>query len=102
MSCISTMETHKDAFYNRLRYKVTTDRVPVNGSIELTGKCNFRCAHCYNDIQGRGNEELDTTQWKSILDQMTEAGTLFLLITGGEPLLRSDFVEIYKYAVKKG
>jgi radical SAM protein with 4Fe4S-binding SPASM domain len=37
-----------------------------------------------------------------ILDQVAEAGCLWLLITGGEPLLRKDFLDIYTYAKKKG
>ncbi len=39
---------------------------------------------------------------KQIIDQIADAGTLFLLITGGEPLLRKDFGELYIYARSKG
>jgi radical SAM protein with 4Fe4S-binding SPASM domain len=47
-------------------------------------------------------KELKTDEILRIFDQIAEAGCLWLLITGGEPLLRKDFVEIYTYAKKKG
>jgi radical SAM protein with 4Fe4S-binding SPASM domain len=46
--------------------------------------------------------ELNTIQWFSIIDEITEAGCLNLLITGGDPLLRKDFLEIYSHAKKNG
>lgn len=45
---------------------------------------------------------MTTAQIKNLIDQMAEAGTLFLLITGGEPFVRSDFIEIFKYTRMKG
>jgi len=47
-------------------------------------------------------KELGTERIISLLDEITEAGCLSLLITGGEPLLRDDFGEIYRYAKRKG
>jgi radical SAM protein with 4Fe4S-binding SPASM domain len=46
--------------------------------------------------------ELKTEQILSLLDEITEAGCLFLLITGGEPLLRKDFPRIYTHAKQNG
>lgn len=81
-------------------------RVPLSGTIELTRRCNLRCIHCYvgeQDEQWRRREdELTTADWLSILDQVTAAGCLYLLITGGEPLLRPDFPEIYRRAKGNG
>ena len=45
---------------------------------------------------------MDTGRVLSVIDEITEAGCLFLLITGGEPLLRKDFPEIYRHAKKRG
>jgi radical SAM protein with 4Fe4S-binding SPASM domain len=47
-------------------------------------------------------EEMSTEHIVSVLDQITEAGCLYLLITGGEPLLRTDFPDIYRHAKEKG
>lgn len=81
-------------------------RYPLSATFELTNRCNFNCAHCYinlpaNDEAAR-ERELTTEQVKVIIDQMVAAGVLFLTLTGGEPLLRPDFAEIYRYARLKG
>jgi radical SAM protein with 4Fe4S-binding SPASM domain len=93
-------------FGERLNKQVLKERIPVNGTLELTFRCNLRCAHCYCNLpannQDAAEEELKTDEILSIFDQIAEAGCLWLLITGGEPLLREDFVEIYTYAKKKG
>jgi radical SAM protein with 4Fe4S-binding SPASM domain len=46
--------------------------------------------------------EMNTGKILSVIDEICEAGCLYLLITGGEPLLRKDFFEIYRYAKEKG
>ncbi len=81
-------------------------RYPYNGMIELTDRCNLNCVHCYINQPAASREalatEMSTEQVKEVLDQMAAAGTLFLTITGGEPLLRKDFSEIYLYAKREG
>jgi radical SAM protein with 4Fe4S-binding SPASM domain len=93
-------------FGERLNRQVLEKRIPVNGSIELTFRCNLRCAHCYCNLpaseQDAINNELKTEEILRIFDQIADAGCLWLLITGGEPLLRKDFFETYIYAKKKG
>ena len=81
-------------------------RYPFSGSIDLTARCNLGCVHCYiNEPAGNRAErarELSTAQVLGILDQVADAGCLFLLVTGGEPLLRPDFSEIYRHAKRLG
>jgi MoaA/NifB/PqqE/SkfB family radical SAM enzyme len=93
-------------YLEKFNKKVVEQRVPFSGSIDLTHRCNLNCVHCYigdkTKISGDGKQEIDTGQWISILDEIVEAGCLNLLITGGEPLLRKDFVEIYRHAKTKG
>jgi len=80
--------------------------IPVNGSFELTSRCNLNCVHCYLGphpvAEGKGQKEMSTDRVLSVLDEITEAGCLNLLLTGGEPLLRPDFVEIYTRAKRNG
>ncbi|MBE2268131.1 MAG: radical SAM protein [Anaerolinea sp.] len=78
----------------------------MSGSLELTERCNLRCVHCYinqpagdRDIRSR---EMDTAMVCDVLDQVAAAGCLKLLITGGEPLLRPDFLDIYLHAKRLG
>lgn len=75
--------------------------IPISATFEITPNCNFRCFHCYGK---RRYEEklLSTIQVKDIIDKLVEAGCLKLTITGGEPLTRPDFEEIYIYAREKG
>lgn len=74
--------------------------VPAKGSLELTDRCNLRCVHCY--IRDNISADLSTAQWLSILDQIADAGCLQLLLTGGEPLLRQDFMQLYVHAKRLG
>jgi len=74
--------------------------------IELTERCNNACLHCYinlpaNDARA-ARRELTNDQWKNILRQAAELGALSVRLTGGEPLLRHDFSEIYLYARRLG
>jgi radical SAM protein with 4Fe4S-binding SPASM domain len=69
-------------------------------SIELTYRCNLKCAHCYLDVV-QGNE-LTYTEWKDVLDQLVAAGTIYLQLTGGEILVRDDFLDIAGYAHRLG
>ena len=93
-------------YLHRFRRKTVRNRVPLTGSIDLTYRCNFQCVHCYIGDRSRhhfvSQDELDTGQWLRIIDEIVEAGCLYLLISGGDPLLRSDFCEIYTYARTRG
>ncbi len=76
---------------------------PVSGTFELTSRCNFNCRMCYihDDSAVRG-KELTAGEWLDLGRQAADAGTVFLLLTGGEPLLRPDFEEIYVGLKKLG
>jgi radical SAM protein with 4Fe4S-binding SPASM domain len=92
-------------FSERLHRRVGNQRIPISGSLEVTMRCNLRCQHCY--IPGerrasRSERELSLAEIERILDEVTDAGCLWLLLTGGEPLLRRDFLDIYAYALRKG
>lgn len=105
MDCPHIPETNLDSFSLAIKQRLAGARYPLTGSIELTLRCNFRCQHCYVSHGHRGipgKQELSTLELKRILDEIAKAGTLWLLLTGGEPLLRRDFADIYTYALKKG
>jgi len=88
-------------FSNQIHQKLSDKRIPINGTIELTFRCNLTCVHCYC-IRHPDPEELSREEALRIIDEISEAGCLWLLITGGEPLLREDFLDIYTYAKRKG
>jgi radical SAM protein with 4Fe4S-binding SPASM domain len=77
-----------------------------NLDIELTERCNNACLHCYinlpeNDMQAC-KRELNTSEWKDILHQAAELGALTVRFTGGDPLLREDFTELYLFTRRLG
>jgi len=81
-------------------------RLPLFFELELTARCNNNCRHCYinlpaHDFQAR-DQELSLQEINHLADQALSLGSLWCLITGGEPLLRPDFSEIYLSLKKKG
>ena len=105
MDCPHIPELGYGEFSRRLHEKVTGGRVPIGGSVELTFRCNLRCRHCYlgrfrDGIPGR--HELSREEWHALFDQIADEGCLWLLLTGGEPLTRPDFLDLYMYAKRKG
>lgn len=81
-------------------------RVPLEGTLETTFRCNLACAHCYvnqpaGDAAARGRE-LPLGRLLALIDEIVAEGGLDLLLTGGEVLLRPDFPELYLHAVRRG
>jgi AdoMet-dependent heme synthase len=76
--------------------KATARSVPLSAHLDITWRCNERCVHCYLDHDGTG--EMSTAEIKDIIRQLSECGTFFLSVSGGEPLLRRDCFEILEYA----
>ena len=89
-----------------VKQRVGGRRVPLAGTIELTRRCNHHCRHCYNNLPAGDSkalaEELNTDELLRILDELAASGCVWLLFTGGEILLRPDFLEVYIYAKERG
>ncbi len=81
-------------------------RIPLSAEIELTERCNNNCVHCYINLAANDEEakkrELSFREIRDLVDETVQMGCLWWLITGGEPLLREDFADIYLYLKKKG
>jgi radical SAM protein with 4Fe4S-binding SPASM domain len=72
---------------------------------ELTFGCGLHCKHCYSDCYNKPaylKKELTTREVKFILDKTHQAGVIWLCFTGGDPLTRKDFLDLYAYAKDKG
>ena len=74
---------------------------PLRMDLALTFRCTNNCIHCY---AGGPHEtaELNTTQWKEVIDRLSQIGIFILTFTGGEPTLREDLPELLQYAQNKG
>ncbi len=106
MACSQKEWVSDEEHLRQFNKKVARRNIPFSGSVDLTHRCNLKCVHCYvgcKSAERKNRErELDADQWISILDQVARAGCLYLLITGGEPLLRKDFGRIYRHAKMNG
>ncbi len=62
-------------------------------------KCNQRCLFCYAAGQAlAGTKELNTEEWKTVIDRLHDANVPMVTFTGGEPLLRADIAELIEHA----
>ncbi|MGN0479535.1 MAG: radical SAM protein, partial [Hominenteromicrobium sp.] len=89
-----------------LRAKADQNHIPLGGSLELLPLCNMDCKMCYvrktkaeMDAEGR---LLTCDEWLKIADEAVQEGLLFLLLTGGEPLLYPEFPRLYAALAQKG
>jgi len=88
------------------RSRIAEKRVPLSGTIELTSRCNLKCVHCYLGPQEeqwkKRSQEMSTDKVLGVIDEIVAAGTLYLLITGGDPMVHRDFKKVYRYAREQG
>ncbi len=86
--------------------KLKGKHVPLSFEIEITARCNNDCRHCYinlpaGDRFARANE-LTVEEIGDIAEQAVNLGAVWCLISGGEPLLRRDFADVYLVLKRKG
>lgn len=74
--------------------------IPLAMHVDLTWRCNERCIHCYLDHDQP--DGLSLAELRDLLDQMAEAGTFFLTLSGGEIFLRRDLFAIIEHARMRG
>lgn len=68
----------------------------------LTNQCNLACPHCYAHVESKGvTDELSTEEAKSVIDDLARQQVLVLILSGGEPILRSDLYELATHAREK-
>ncbi len=74
-------------------------RIPIQFDLEVTARCNLDCLHCYGNLPAKDKnakrEELSVEEIRTIAEEAVALGALHCTLTGGEPLLRPDFDDIY-------
>lgn len=92
---LHTLEIQQFSLWDKLKEK----RVPLSFNLEVTARCNFDCRHCYINVPPDDTTakaaELTHSEILDIARQAVELGALWCVLTGGEPLLRPDFADIY-------
>ena len=70
---------------------------------ELTRSCNLACVHCRASAErGPYPGELSTTEVSKVMDEIARVAKPVIILTGGEPLLRSDIFDLATYGTEKG
>jgi radical SAM protein with 4Fe4S-binding SPASM domain len=79
--------------------KLAEQRVPLGFDLELTARCNLNCRHCYVNLSPADKSaltsELSTGEILDLAREAVSLGAVWCTLTGGEPLLRNDFSDIY-------
>jgi len=103
---MTTLPTDYGPLVRELHKRAAECRQPINGTFELTERCNLACRMCYV-CQAPGDgarhaKELTAAAWLELARQAVDNGMIFLLLTGGEMFLRPDFFELYTPLTRLG
>lgn len=91
----------KNSFYNKAKNAKKFDLSLAY--LHVTQKCNLNCSYCYNKQNLNNSKvELTTEQWIETIDKLASNGVSSFIITGGEPLIRKDLIDILKHINKLG
>lgn len=87
--------------------KASRARIPLSGTFELSPVCNFACRMCYvrktpQEVRDHYRRILKLEDWLRIAREGKEQGLLYLLLTGGEPLLWPEFWTLYEELIRMG
>lgn len=81
----------------RLKQVALERAQPLAASLELTYRCNWRCVFCYNP-RHHDRRGLSGAEWAAVLDDLRALGSLYVALTGGEPLTHPEFLAIARGA----
>lgn len=71
--------------------------------LEITGKCQLNCAHCYADSGPKGTDgEMTLEDWSSVIEQAAGLGTKMVQFIGGEPTLNRNLPRLVEHALGRG
>lgn len=95
----------KESLLAGLNRRSLEKNIPLTAVVELTRRCPLSCVHCYlPETRGRARpgRELSARRWLKIFKELAGLGSMNLVLTGGEPLLRPDLPEIAAGAASLG
>ncbi len=101
-SVVSSLPLPEFSLWERVKNK----RALLSFDLEVTARCNNNCRHCYINLPAGDKSakarELTLAEISDIADEAVSLGALWCLVTGGEPLLREDFADLYMLLKRKG
>lgn len=90
------------SLHKKQRYHMYPSRYMRMAHWSVTGKCNYRCKHCFLSAPENTGEETTFEQCVHVVEQLAECGVTCLSLTGGECLVRSDFLPIVDKILEAG
>ena len=85
------------------RYRFCDNRYFPALNWAVTGKCNFNCRHCFNAADDAASmSEFTWDQCRDFILQLDECGVQNVALTGGEPMLHPQFMDIYREFSRRG
>ena len=101
MNCVVESMPFSD-LQQRLVSRALATRIPLSATIEIIATCNFSCQHCYIAPGAARDDVMSPANAKYVFAQLAAAGTLDVLLTGGEVFTHRGFREIYLAAKHAG
>lgn len=90
-----------NSFINNMDCKFTLPNNEAKAIWEITHQCNYNCSYCIFSCNNKKiNGELNTEECFHVIDELVLHNFKHLKVTGGEPFIRKDIIEILKYASK--
>ncbi len=94
---------NNQSLLDQWRNKSIDQFIPLQASLELTNRCNERCGHCYiPSFKDDPAKVLKIESWYQILNELRSAGTLYIILMGGEAMLNPHFWDIAKKSNELG
>jgi radical SAM protein with 4Fe4S-binding SPASM domain len=82
--------------------KLLARKSPIKVGLQLTNKCNLDCRFCYfKEEAHQGSQVLSTHKIYAVIDDLKKMNISILALTGGEPLLREDHVDILRHCTQR-
>lgn len=94
VSCTVEEESMKDIGQQILKY--SNESGPFFFMLDVTSACNFRCLHCYNESGIKKQKEMTNEELVDVALQIADFHPVSVCLCGGEPMLRSNLVDLVK------
>lgn len=89
---------HLNPFGKKMEYPVPVTSTPMDIELHFTHNCNLRCKHCFQSSEANSNKSalLSFDEWDKIFAQFEQANVLSVVISGGEPLMYPNAIELIR------
>jgi len=70
---------------------------PNEFTLNITNLCNLDCRHCNVAATKNAKDDLTAAEWKGLIGELAEMKVFKIIVSGGEPFMRPDFLELVEY-----